>query len=319
MNLGKPFAAGMTWGFMGERGSWANEAAGYSMETMVEATGANWTAIAFCAFQATAFSTEIPFWEEPTVTDEEVRWAIRKAKSLGLQVCLKPIVNCADGTWRAHINFFDKDVPCEPKWSDWFASYGKFILHYAKIAEETGCDMFCIGCEMVQTDRRESEWRKLISDVRKIYSGPITYNCDKYQEDNVTWWDDLDLISSSGYYPIDDWDRQLDRIESVVKRFGKPFLFMEAGCPSRAGSSAIPNDWTLRGDVHHGEQADYYRTMFQKCGERDWVGGFMLWDWPAKLYPREAAAADDGYSVYGKEAAEVIKDAYAAKLAETKA
>ncbi len=33
---------------------------------------------------------------------------------------------------------------------------------------------------------------------------------DKYQENNVTWWDCVDVISSSGYYPIDDWDRQLE-------------------------------------------------------------------------------------------------------------
>ncbi|WP_410767945.1 glycoside hydrolase family 113 [Fontibacillus sp. BL9] len=312
------YVAGMTWGFMGVRGTWANERASDSMETMVETTGVNWTAISFSALQETAFSTKIPYWSEPTVSDEEVRWAIGKAKSLGLKVCLKPIVNCADGTWRAHINFFDKDVPCEPKWRDWFASYNDYILHFAQIAEETGCEMLCIGCEMVQTDRRETEWRNLISEVRKVYSGLVTYNCDKYQEDNVVWWDDLDLISSSGYYPIDDWDNQLDRIESVVKRYNKPFFFMEAGCPSRTGSAAIPNDWTLQGKANQAEQGDFYRTMFQKCGERDWVRGFMLWDWPAKLYDRDEAANDDGYCVYGKEAEKIVSDTYSAMLGITK-
>ncbi|CAM4479464.1 1,4-beta-xylanase [Paenibacillus macerans] len=314
MNSLAPYVAGMTWGFMGVRGTWGNESAARSMETKVKSTGVNWTAIAFSALQATAFSTEIPYWKEPTVTDEEVRWAIGKAKSLGLKVCLKPIVNCADGTWRAHINFFDKDVPCEPKWADWFASYRKFIVHFAQIAEESGCEMFCIGCEMVQTNRREREWRELIGEVRKVYGGPITYNCDKYQEDNVVWWDAVDIISSSGYYPVGDWERQLNRIENVVRRLGKPFLFMEAGCPSRTGSANIPNDWTLQGAVNEAEQADYYRMMLQKCGERDWVRGFMLWDWPAQLYGREQAAADDGYCIYGKRAEAVVAEAYAAKL-----
>ncbi|RRJ66749.1 1,4-beta-xylanase [Paenibacillus oralis] len=314
MNSLAPYVAGMTWGFMGVRGTWGNEAADRSMETMVKSTGVNWTAIAFSALQATAFSTEIPYWKEPTVTDEEVRWAIGKAKSLGLKVCLKPIVNCADGTWRAHINFFDKDVPCEPKWSDWFASYRAYIVHFAEIAEETDCEMFCIGCEMVQTDRREREWRELIAEVRKVFKGLVTYNCDKYQEDNVAWWDALDIISSSGYYPIDDWERQLERIESVVQKYEKPFFFMEAGCPSRTGAAKIPNDWTLIGDVNEAEQADYYHTMLQKCGERDWVRGFMLWDWPAQLYAPKQAAADDGYCIYGKQAAAVVAEAYADKL-----
>ncbi|WP_018752745.1 glycoside hydrolase family 113 [Paenibacillus sanguinis] len=314
MNLVDPYVAGMTWGFMGVRGTWNQEAAGRSMEMMVQSTGINWTAIAFSALQATAFSTAIPYWQEPTVSDEEVRWAIRKAKTLGLKVCLKPIVNCADGTWRAHINFFDKDVPCEPKWSDWFASYRAYILHFAQIAQETDCEMLCIGCEMVQTDKRELEWRELIAEVRQVYNGPITYNCDKYQEDNVAWWDAVDIISSSGYYPIGDWEHQLDRIEQVVQKFGKPFLFMEAGCPSRTGSANIPNDWTWQGQTNQLEQADYYRAMLSACEPRTWMRGFMLWDWPTQLYSLEEAAQDDGYCVYGKQAEAVVAEAYAARL-----
>ncbi|OKP82756.1 1,4-beta-xylanase [Paenibacillus helianthi] len=313
MSLQNEYVGGVTWGFMGTRGTWANEEAEASMELMKSVTGANWTAIAFSAVQATPQSTEIPYAENPTVTDDEVLWAIRKAQSLGLKVCLKPIVNCADGTWRAHINFFDKDVPCEPKWSDWFSSYTAFILHFAAIAEESGCEMFCIGCELVMSDRRAAEWRALIAEVRTVYSGILTYNCDKYQEDNVTWWDALDVISSSGYYPELDWEVQLDRIEAVVKRCGKPFFFMEAGCPSRTGSAAIPNDWSLKGEPSEEEQKRFYEAMFRSCEGRDWVQGFMLWDWPARLYPLEAAAENDDYCMYGKSAAGVIKEYYSSK------
>jgi hypothetical protein len=314
MSLLNEYVGGVTWGFMGRRGTWTTEAAESSMGLMKSVTGANWTAIAFSAIQATPQSTEIPYWEKPTVTDEEVVWAIRKAKELNLKICLKPIVNCADGTWRAHINFFDKDVPCEPKWSEWFRSYTDFILHYAAIAEESGCEMFCIGCELVQTDRREAEWRALIAEVRKVYHGIITYNCDKYQEDNVTWWDELDVISSSGYYPEQDWEAQLDRIEAVVKSHNKPFFFMEAGCPSRTGSAAIPNDWTLQGEPNEEEQSRFYQAMFSSCESREWVQGFMLWDWPAQLYPLEAAADNDDYCMYGKSAAGVIKAYYGSKI-----
>lgn len=314
MGFNNEYIAGVTWGFSGIRGSWITKEAEHSMELMSSVTGANWTAIALSALQATAHSTEIPYWETPTVSDEEVKCAISKAKSLQLKVCLKPIVNCADGTWRAHINFFDKDVPCEPKWSEWFSSYTKFILHYAAIAEETGCEMFCIGCELVQTDRRETEWRTLIAEVRKVYSGILTYNCDKYQEDNVTWWDALDVISSSGYYPANDWEAQLDRIENVVRSQNKPFFFMEAGCPSRSGSAAIPNDWTLKGEPSQEEQSKFYQAMFQGCDRRDWVQGFMLWDWPTHLYPIHEAEQNDDYCMYGKQAAGIINEYFTSKI-----
>lgn len=307
------YVAGMTWGWTGVRGTWNTPQAEQSMRKMRDALGVNWTAIALGALQDTAQSTEIHYGNEPTVTDEEVTWAIREAKSLGLRVCLKPVVNCADGTWRAHINFFDIDVPCEPKWSDWFASYTRFMLHYAAIAEETGCEMLCIGCEMVQTDRREQEWRQLIREVSEVYSGLITYNCDKYQENEVKWWDAVDIISSSGYYPVGTWEEQLARIEPVVTRHGKPFFFMEAGCPSRTGSSHIPNDWGLAGVPSEDEQAEYYAEMFRSCEQRSWVGGFMLWDWPAALYAPEEAANNDDYCPYAKKAERVIHEYYITK------
>ena len=293
---------GMTWGWVGTRGTWATAEAAASMSLMPE-HAINWTALAHSALQATAFSTDIPFEDAPTVTDEEIVWAIREAHSLGMKVCLKPVVNVADGTWRAFIGFFDWDVPNEPSWTQWFASYTEFILHAARIAEAEGCEMLCIGCEMVRADGQDAHWRELIARVREVYSGPITYNCDKYQEDRVTWWDAVDVISSSGYYPIDQWEQQLDRIAPVVAAAGKPFFFMEAGCPSREGSSRLPNDWNLAGAPSGDEQLRYYQEMFRACRDRDWVRGLMLWDWPAELYPPEEAAGNDDYCPCGKPAA----------------
>jgi hypothetical protein len=300
----------MTWGWTGVRGSWGGSEAENSLDELVKLEP-NWIGVTFAALQATAVSTEIRFEDAPTVTDDEVRWAIRAAHKRGVKVCLKPVVNCADGTWRAFIGFFDWDVPGEPQWGEWFASYERFILHYAAIAEAEGCELFCIGCEMVRADSRAAEWRALIARVRKVYSGPITYNCDKYQEDRVTWWDAVDVISSSGYYPSGQWEEQLDRIAPVPARFEKPFFFMETGCPSRAGSAARPNDWTLVGEPSGAEQAKFYREMFAACEARSWMQGYMLWDWPARLYPLSEAASNSDYCVFGKPAAEVVRAEYA--------
>ncbi|MEO3944331.1 1,4-beta-xylanase [Gorillibacterium sp. CAU 1737] len=308
------YKAGMTWGWTGTRGTWATEEAMHSMEIMADKLALNWVTIAFAALQDHPQSTQIDFENAPTVTDDEVKNAIRKAKELGLQVCLKPVVNVRNGTWRAHIRFFDRDVPCEPKWSDWFQSYTRFIVHHARIAEETGCELFCIGCEMVSTDHREAEWRQLIAEVRKVYSGPITYNCDKYQEDHVSWWDAVDVISSSGYYPVDAWEENLDRIEAVVQAHGKPFFFIEAGCMSQEGSEFLPNDWSLKGTPSQEAQDAFYRAMFTACDKRPWVEGFMLWDWPALLPSAEAAPHTGGYYVYGKKAEETIQTYYREKL-----
>ena len=139
-----------------------------SLKQMQERTGADFVIFAPNGVQKNAHSEEICYTSEATMTDEELVEMIAYAKELGLRVALKPTANCADGTWRAFISFFDYDVVCEAKWSNWFPSYTAFQLHYANIAEKTGCEMFIAGCEMVMTEHREKEWRKLISDIKEV-------------------------------------------------------------------------------------------------------------------------------------------------------
>jgi hypothetical protein len=307
------FIKGITFGSFAPRDSFKTVASKESLLHMKERTGADFVIFVPAGLQETAQSEYIDFKGFRTIGDDELTSMIHYAKSIGLRVALKPTVNCLNGTWRAHINFFDNDVHCEPKWSNWFESYTAFQLHFAEIAEKTGCEMFIAGCEMVNAQRREAEWRRLIADIKSIYSGPVSYNTDKYQEEHVAWWDCVDVISSSGYYPLQDWDQELDRIEAVVKKFNKPFFFAEAGCMSAAGSSAVPNDWGLAGEVNLEEQAEWYREMFDKTSKRDWVGGFGLWDWAWRQYHIGDADKQSGYDLYGKPAEFVVKEYYTSK------
>ncbi|KAF1296416.1 1,4-beta-xylanase [Enterococcus sp. JM4C] len=304
------YVKGITFGFMSKRGEWATEEARESLRLMKEGCGADHVILPIVAEQDTAQSIEINWRRETVLSDEEVVGMIDYAKEIGLKVILKPMVNVSDGTWRAHINFFDHDVPCEPKWHEWFASYTEYLMHYAAIAQRTACEIFVIGCELVNTDRRENEWRMLIKEVRTAYQGAITYNCDKYQESNVTWWDAVDVISSSGYYPIDKWEQELDRIEAVVLKEKKPFFFCEAGCPSRAGSEYLPNDWSMAGEINQESQAAWYAAMFSACEKRNWVEGFGLWDWKATLYKKDQAKFDDDYALYNKLSEGIVKNYY---------
>lgn len=304
------FLKGITFAPFCPKGSFLTKEAFESFDHLAEGTGANFITLVPNALQETPQSEEIDFTSDATISDEELISMIDYIHKKGLLVALKPTVNCKNGTWRAHINFFDKDVPCEPKWGNWFRSYTEFQLHFAKLAKETGCEMFIAGCEMVQTDRRNEEWRELIAQIRTVYDGPVTYNADKYQEDNVTWWDCVDYICSSGYYPTDDWDRQLDRIEAVVEKFKKPFFFAECGCMSTRGAGKVPNDWTVRGEIDLQEQADWYQTMFEACRKRSFVQGFCLWDWAWKQYPLCKADANWGYDIYGKPAQQIVKKYY---------
>ena len=308
------FIKGITFAPFAHKGAFFKDEARQSLINLKERTNANFIILVPNGIQDTPQSEKIDYKSDATMSDEELEMMIDFAHSLGLRVALKPTANCRNGTWRAHINFFDEDVPCEPKWKNWFASYTEFQLHFAEIAQKKGCEMFIAGCEMVQSERRETQWRSVISAIRNVYSGLVSYNTDKYQEHNVKWWDAVDVISSSGYYPISDWENQLDRIERVVKKFDKPFFFAECGCMSTEGSNLVPNDWSVRGLIDLQGQADWYTVMFAACEKRDWVNGFCIWDWCAKQYNAVKAQKHGGYEIYLKPAEKVVADYYGKKM-----
>jgi len=54
--------------------------------------------------------------------------------------------------------------------------YGAFILTYANLAQKAHVNIFCIGTELEQfVSHRPEYWHALISKIRKVYSGKLTY------------------------------------------------------------------------------------------------------------------------------------------------
>lgn len=300
------FYSATTFGYGAHKGFTKNPESLDSMRLMFERTGSNAMVLPVVALQDHAYSTKIDWLTQEMMDEADIRTCTELAHDLGKKVILKAMVNCRDGYWRAYINFFDTDVPCEPKWGDWFEQYTAFNCYLADIAQKVRADMLCVGCEMVGTDRKEGFWRNLVSEVRKRYSGPVTYNCDKYQEHNVTWWDCVDVISSSGYYPINNIDVQFNRIKGVAEQWGKPFMFMECGCPGRVGSEYNPNDWAHLGDTDIDVQTRWYRAFTEAIDRNDWIRGVGWWDWSARLYPIETAMTNNGYGIYGKPAEKLL-------------
>ena len=310
------FLNAYTYGFCEKRGFTEGTAWRTSLALLAQSTGCNAIILPVCAWQDHAFSTRMDSVHPDVMSREDVRNVCEYAQSLGLKVVLKAMVNCRDGYWRAYIRFFDQEVPVEPGWREWFPAWTAHVKYVAEMAEENHADMLCVGCEMVGTDHREQEWRALIGEVRKIYSGPLTYNCDKYQEDRITWWDALDVISSSGYYPMDDLDRQFERIRGAAEHAGRPFMFMECGCPARAGSEYRPNDWNYGKETSPETQAKWYGAFLDAIGRHPFVRGTGWWDWPAtRLYPEFAGEDNNGYCTWGKPANRLLR-AFADQIRE---
>lgn len=295
------------------RGKYASDEMKESMKTAKESLQLSHITLCFLAFQETAHTTKIDFLGACTPCKEEIIEMVDYAHQLGLKVILKPMLDCKDGTWRAHINFFDIDEPCEAKWSDWFDSYTDYIVTYAKIAQAAKCEMMVIGTELVQTERRTSEWIMLIQEIRKVYKGLLTYNCDKYQEENVKWWDHVDVISASGYYPYHDIEDQITRIELFAKRQNKPYFFAEAGCQSVVGAKHNPNDWAFKGEQSSEEQRQWIEKFIRVTKDREWLYGYSWWGWRYDIISCKNPEQDDDYDLYKKPSADLIKQLYSEK------
>ena len=124
---------GYTYGYDGGHGKYRTEEAFKSRELLFE-TGINWMCLAFSVTQATAHSTKVEFDFGRSVTDRDIMAAVEHAHRNQVKVCLKPMVNCRDGVWRAYINFADSDFAGkDPYWDTWFESYGNFMKYYAEL------------------------------------------------------------------------------------------------------------------------------------------------------------------------------------------
>ena len=79
-------------------------------------------------------------------TDEGLREATTLARELGVRTLLKPhgwLTEQGGGAWRGTIA-----MTSDENWHAWFESHRTFILHYARLAEELGIEVLCIGTEL---------------------------------------------------------------------------------------------------------------------------------------------------------------------------
>lgn len=357
------FVKGFSWGWIGSRGEYASPAAEESLRKLAD-TGTEWVCIAFAGRMTTHDTPEIRFADtEPRmVTDDEIRRAIDLAHAHGMKVILKPMVVCDDATWRAWIKFFrpvtdeekaagitgefdpwsgtpqmrDGMVRDMQQWDRWWQDYSAFLVHYAKVADEKNVPVYCLGCEMNSTEEYEQRWRMLIEQIRNVYPGLLTYDINHGREDELKWWDAVDLISVSAYYqvppaggrPVEEAIQQTtsveeikDHLETIKDRLAqlsaehkKPILFIETGVTNVRGCARYP--WSHPDErsgtpLDEQEQANYYQAMSEVFWDEPWFMGFCWWDWPARLYDRSAAAENRGFCVYGKQAEDVLREWYA--------
>lgn len=239
--------------------------------------------------------------------DSVLREVIGLAKSEGLRVFLMPIVHVearGSGEWRGTL---------APKnWDRWWQGYSQFILHYAALAESEGVALFAVGSELISTESQEQRWRQLITSVRSVYRGLLTYSANWDHFEPVRIWDAVDVVGVTAYQPLSSGatdeaslDRGLNRfvlrLSMWLSESPRPFLITEVGYPSSAHAAARP--WDQReGPVDLALQTRCYRALYRALNQAPRLEGIYLWNWFGR-----GGAEDGGYTLRGKPALAVVK------------
>jgi len=268
----------------------------YSDESLKKLTslGVEYISISVTYYQDRHNSTEIKRMER-TPSDRSLAHAIRKAHELGLKVMLKPhidLIDKYDGTyWRADIGFNN-----EEDWQKWFEEYWQYIVHYARMAEKLQVEIFCVGTELSFATEKNSEWRDIISRVKKIYSGKMVYaaNWDNFK--NIKFWQDLDYVGIDAYFPLTGesnptkesikkgWEKWGREIGTWQARINKPVIFTEIGYPSTPHAPYTPWKGGFSGNADPEIQAKCYKAFFETIWKEPWLAGVYWWKWDTSVH-----------------------------------
>lgn len=229
--------------------------------------------------------------------DQGIIRTTRLAKKYGIKTILKPHIwlRNADTHWRGDIA-----MSTEVEWEKWFENYEKFILHYARLAQQEGIEILCIGTELHQTCQYGSEqWESIIYKIRNIYSGKLTYAANFNEEyEDVEFWSLLDYIGIQAYFPLSKsenptldelkkgWIGPIEQLREFSLKHDKPILFTEVGYKSTKDAAISPWVWPQNINREQREaiysektQADCYEAMFQTVWKEPWLAGIYLWKW----------------------------------------
>jgi hypothetical protein len=255
-----------------------------------------------------------------------VRSAIRTAHARGLSVMLVPHLWVESGEWRAQI-----DPGTDAAWARWAASYRRFVLAWAAVAEQEHAELFSVGVELRSwvTTTRAPSFAAIVRDVRAAYRGKLTYSANWDDVEDTVILGDLDVIGVNAFYPLADKEgapftdllaggaRVRDRVRRLGATWNKPVLFTEVGYTTRPDPAVKPWEWpdAMKGvTVDETAQAQAYFALLAPLLDEPAFAGFFVW----RVYadPEDVSQeAEWGFSPRAKLAELVVRDAFHATWA----
>ena len=246
--------------------------------------GVNSIAITFPFYQASLTADSVASGTG-TPPDKQLEGLINTLEGDGFSVMLRPLLDETDlaPQWRGAIE------PKSP--TAWFASYTTLISHYAQLATTTHVQALDIGTELYSLEPFTSDWASLISAVRALYPGALTYSVNGNSEAGGTlydgFWKGLDFVSVDAYWDLGVPDSTgVDGLAQAWQPFltnmttaaaGQRVVLSEVGVVPQEGEQDHPWESLLSGPTDAAFQQTYYQAACQAAAEAG-VGGIYWWE-----------------------------------------
>jgi hypothetical protein len=246
-----------------------------------------------------------------------IRKTIQYAHELGMKVMIKPDVWIRDGSYTGRF-----DPGSVDGWRKLESTYFSYISELILIAKEENVELFCIGSEWGKFIRLRTEfWKELISEIKKVYVGKLSYasNWDNY--DSFPFWDQMDYIGVDAYWSLTKkknpkpvqivrgWKKVIKELAAYSKEQNKQIFFPEFGFRSIEKATVKPWDFGSEDVYSEVVQDEAFKAYFETLWKEDWFGGGFIWEW----YPEGDEKLMDknlDYTPQDKLAEETIREAY---------
>jgi len=272
-------------------GQWTQNEALRAVD-QAKSVGARHISILVMLCQSTMKSSDIR-WCETTSPYESVRTSYQGLRFLKLLPELK-----ARGFTVSFIPFMAVDQSTKHRgwiWpkdqTQWFKNYGDKMVELAVFARDTGVSEFIVGSELTLLFEVESGWRDVIRRIRPVFQGHLTISPIAIQYQRISFWDALDSIGVSAYFPLtlfsgdatidslkNGWKIHRLHLENVAKLYGKPLTFVEVGYPNTEVASQKPwdYDWSSR-TLNYELSRKCWEAFKQVWASSTVLRGFRIW------------------------------------------
>jgi hypothetical protein len=242
-----------------------------------------------------------------TIPDSQLYSAISIAQNAGMEVILKPHIDCLNGQPRYTIDPANYEL--------WMNRYRAFIIKYFSIASQFGLKSFVIATELDNIIENQL-FISFCDSVRNVSAINIILSTSYNHFVKQDIWKHCDIVGVNAYYNLDNsdkpqeftlretWNYWLNTISQQSELNGKPVILTEAGFMSRSNAAANPGDFSGNPSADVALQDKCYDALLSQACKFDNIQGIFFWQWELGALSNEA---EKDYTPRGKPAENTIK------------